>query len=224
MKTFKPNTQLGRLQKHFLTHPKEWTPMLKLIEVSWSPVIHSKVAELRRGGMWIDNECLGYRQNPNQRRESFYRYIPDLDIAIDGKFDVVFVDAVGQDFNQKVMSACLDPFLKLDGVLIFHTMDKQALAKMGRFNLIGNLLINWEPSGDQSSLFFYALDILSLPARLNYGEIFNEKGDFLLAVEAWLPQAHRRLLVRENGAPEGWSHAPLDIFERTFVLQPTYRN
>ncbi len=229
---YRLDTQLGRLQLFFKSHAHQWISMAHLVQVSGSFVIHSKVAELRKAGMWIENECSGSRE-AGGAVISRYRYLPELDLLTRGKFDIVFIDARGQKFDSASLGMCLYRILLNDGVLVYHTEVPEAVARMGWLDQQGRLVHTQTPqptsgASEKSKLFFYADHELAVNNCIeSCKEHMNdciqsgmEHSCVVRASEILVPGSHRRLFVGQRGAPEGWSHAPLNIFESILALQP----
>jgi hypothetical protein len=67
-----PRTQNGRLRELFLARPGEWLSMVELGQAIGAWAVHSRVADLRRQGLAIENRI---EVAADGKRLSYYRLV-----------------------------------------------------------------------------------------------------------------------------------------------------
>lgn len=66
------DSQCSKIEAYLKEHPGEMVPMPQLYEVSGAFAVHSRIADLRRRGMKIENVS----ERVNSKIHSFYIYTP----------------------------------------------------------------------------------------------------------------------------------------------------
>jgi hypothetical protein len=67
-------TQNAQLMRIFVANPNEWLSMTFLVQSIHAYAVHSRVADLRKLGMNIENESKTVKGS--RKRCSLYRYVP----------------------------------------------------------------------------------------------------------------------------------------------------
>jgi hypothetical protein len=82
-------SQLAILKAEFERNPSRWIPAPHLQRITSSLAVHSRVSDLRKTGMVIENETRQVERDGEIVPVSAYRYRPDLTkAAADGQEDL----------------------------------------------------------------------------------------------------------------------------------------
>lgn len=76
-KSHRPKPQIRRLREYFVANPDTWLSMAELVKACGSFVIHSRVADLRSEGMFIEHHTFHEDHDGESVAESCYRYLPE---------------------------------------------------------------------------------------------------------------------------------------------------